>query len=124
MLYAGDRQLVVDAARPHRGRWLVRFVGIESRDAAYGLRGVRLDATPLDRVEEDEGELWIHELVGAEVRDQAGRPIGRVSAVEFNPAHDLLVLDDGALVPVVFVVDARDGIVVIDPPEGLLDVNR
>jgi 16S rRNA processing protein RimM len=45
-----------------------------------------------------------------------------VAAVEANPAHDLLVLDDGALVPMVFVVEQRDGVVVIDPPDGLFDL--
>jgi hypothetical protein len=41
-----------------------------------------------------------------------------------NPAHDLLVLDESVLVPMVFVVDERPGIVIVDPPDGLLDVNR
>ena len=39
-----------------------------------------------------------------------------------NPAADLLELDSGALVPVVFVVDHAPGRVTIDPPEGLLDL--
>jgi hypothetical protein len=35
----------------------------------------------------------------------------------------LLVLDNGALVPVLFVVERRDdGTVVIDPPDGLFDL--
>jgi 16S rRNA processing protein RimM len=42
-------------------------------------------------------------------------------SVEANPAHDLLVLESGALVPMVFVVEQSEGRVVIDPPEGLLD---
>ncbi len=44
-------------------------------------------------------------------------------AVQANPAHDLLVLDAGALVPVVFVVSCVDGgtLVEIDPPDGLFD---
>ena len=45
-----------------------------------------------------------------------------MTAVEANPAHDLLVLDSGALVPMVFVVEQRDGVVVIDPPDGLFDL--
>ena len=44
--------------------------------------------------------------------------------MEVNPAHDLLVLDDGTLVPIVFVVDQQPGVVVVDVPDGLLDVNR
>ena len=42
--------------------------------------------------------------------------------VESNPASDLLVLDSGALVPVVFVTGHAPGHVTIDPPEGLFDL--
>ena len=41
----------------------------------------------------------MHDLIGAEVRDRAGARIGRVDAVQANPAHELLVLDSGALDP-------------------------
>ncbi len=43
-------------------------------------------------------------------------------AVVANPASDLLELDSGALVPVVFVVDRAPGRIVIDPPAGLFEV--
>ena len=64
----------------------------------------------------------MHDLIGSEVRDRAGVRIGTVEAVQANPAHELLVLDSGALVPVVFVVDREPGVVVVDLPEGLLDL--
>jgi 16S rRNA processing protein RimM len=118
VLYADERELVVETARPHQGRWLIRFAGITDRDAAIALRGAQLRAEPLDPAE---GELWVHELVGAEVVDTTGRTHGQVVAVEANPAHDLLVLDDGALVPVVFIVEHTPGRVVVDPPAGLLE---
>ena len=54
----------------------------------------------------------------------AGRELGPVLAVEANPASDLLVLDGDVLVPITFVVERGPGFVVVDPPEGLLDVNR
>jgi 16S rRNA processing protein RimM len=124
VLYAGERELVVDAARPHQGRMLVRFAGVEDRTAAERLLGVELTADPLAGGADvlDDDELWVHEVVGAEVVDRAGAPVGRVTAVEANPAHDLLVLDGGVLVPMVFVVEQRDGVLVIDPPDGLLDL--
>jgi 16S rRNA processing protein RimM len=122
VLRAGDRTLVVASARPHQGRWLVRFEGITDRDAAEELRGATLVGDPLD--DPGEGRIWLHELVGEEVRDVHGHALGRVAAVEPNPAHDILVLDGGVLVPMVFVVDRRPGVVVVDPPDGLLDVNR
>jgi hypothetical protein len=36
--------------------------------------------------------------------------------------HDLLVLDTDALVPMVFVVERRDGVVVVDPPDGIFEL--
>ena len=68
------------------------------------------------------GELWVHELIGAEVRDRAGVVLGRVVSVEANPAHDLLVLDRGPLIPMVFVVEQDPEVVVVELPEGLLDL--
>jgi 16S rRNA processing protein RimM len=124
VLYAGERELLVDAVRPHQGRMLVHFAGVDDRTAAERLLGAELSADPLGpgEAELDDDELWVHEVVGAEVVDRAGAPVGRVTAVEANPAHDLLVLDGGALVPMVFVVEQRDGVLVIDPPDGLLDL--
>jgi len=124
VLYAGDRALVVDAARPHQDRMLVHFRDVDDRSAAEALQGVELTGEPLgdDDAVLGENELWVHEVVGADVLDRAGTVVGRVVAVEANPAHDLLVLDGGALVPMVFVVEQRDGVVVIDPPDGLFDL--
>lgn len=111
--------LEVDASRPHQGRWIVSFAGVTDRNGAEALRGAVLSAEPLD----EEGALWVHELVGAEVVDTGGRSFGLVEAVEANPASDLLVLAGGHLVPLAFVVARRpDGGVVIDPPAGLFDL--
>ncbi len=119
-LYAGDRALVIATSRPHQDRWLVHFDGVESRDAAEALRNLVLTGDPLG--DAPEGEVWVHEVIGAEVRDRAGTVLGRVASVEANPAHDLLVLDGGPLIPMVFVVSHDDGVVVVDLPEGLLDL--
>lgn len=119
-LYLDDRALVIASARPHQDRWLIRFEGVDDRTAAEALRGQLVTAEPLG--DAADGELWVHELIGAEVRDKAGTRLGVVTAVEANPAHDLLVLDGGALVPIVFVVAQEAGVVTVDVPEGLLDL--
>lgn len=109
----------VESVRDHQGRHRVKLAGVDDRDAAAALTGVPVYAAPLDAVDDD--VVWVHEVVGAEVVDVAGRRLGRVEAVQANPAHDLLVLDGGGLVPMVFVVAQEAGRVVVDPPEGLLD---
>ncbi|HWC10697.1 MAG TPA: ribosome maturation factor RimM [Acidimicrobiales bacterium] len=111
--------LEVVASRPHQGRWIVAFTGVTDRNEAEALRGTVLSAEALA----EEGALWVHELVGAEVVDASGRRFGAVEAVEANPASDLLVLPGGHLVPLVFVVQRlANGTVVIDPPPGLFDL--
>lgn len=120
VLYVGDRRLLVEAARPHHDRWLVRFAGIADRTTVERLRGSLLTADPLPIA--PEGEVWVHEVIGAEVFDRDGAALGRVASVEANPAHDLLVLDGGVLVPMVFIIEAEPGRVVVDLPEGLLDL--
>jgi 16S rRNA processing protein RimM len=113
--------LVVVSSSPHQGRWIVRFEGIDDRDTADRWRGVVLKAEPMDD-DTDPDALWVHELVGAAVVLTDGTEVGRVAEVEANPASDLLVLDGGTLVPVAFVTDHEPGKVVIDPPDGLLDL--
>ena len=118
--YARDGWITVLAAAPHHDRWLVTIEGIDDRSAAQRYTNVPIYAEPID----DPDELWVHELIGSKVTDVEGRERGRCVAVVANPASDLLELESGALVPVVFVVRHADGVVVIDPPEGLFDDDR
>jgi 16S rRNA processing protein RimM len=117
--------LTVVSASRHQDRWIVQFEEILDRTEAETWRGVvlrgqALDADDLDRTDPD--ELWVHELIGCSVELPDGSTVGEVEAVQANPAADLLVLDGGALVPVVFVTGRAPGRIVIDPPEGLLDL--
>ena len=121
VLYADDRELVVVAARTRKQGWVIQFEGVSDVDAAEALRGATLTADPLTDDQVDDDTWWVHDLVGAEVVDTAGRTLGRVSAIEANPAHDLLVLDGGALVPLPFVTERQPGRVTVDVPDGLLD---
>jgi 16S rRNA processing protein RimM len=109
--------LTVETSRPHQDRYLVAFEGVTDRSAAEALAGLVLRAEAVA----DPEALWVHELIGSVVREVGGTERGTVVEVQANPAHDLLVLDDGALVPAVFVVSCADGVTVIDPPEGLFD---
>ncbi len=109
----------VTAIRPHQHRWIAKLDGVDTREAADALRGSIIRGEQL----EDPDALWVHELVGAEVVTPDDRSWGSVRAVVANPASDLLELDDGTLIPEVFVTDAS-GLperLVVDPPEGLLD---
>ena len=110
--------LTVDASRPHQQSWIVSFAGVHTRNDAEALHGTVLLAAPI----EDEGTVWVHELIGARVATVGGDDLGTVRAVEDNPAADLLVLESGVLIPMTFVVSTDAGVVTVDLPEGLLDL--
>ena len=113
--------LEVRSSRPHKGGWLVQFVGVNHRDQAEALRNTVLSAEPID----DPDELWVHELIGATVIDQAGVAHGAVMRVLDNPASDLLELDAGSLVPARFIVSHIAGEEIrVDVPVGLFDLDE
>jgi 16S rRNA processing protein RimM len=119
-LWVGNEPYVVATSRRHHDRVVVRFEGVDDRDSAERLRGSTVFGESLAAA--PDGEVFVHELIGTTVVDRAGTELGRVVAVEANPAHDLLVLDGGALVPMVFVVAQEPGRVVVDVPDGLLEL--
>jgi 16S rRNA processing protein RimM len=111
--------LTIRRSRPHLGAHVVQFAEIADRNAAELWRNIVLQAEPLDV---DDDVIWIHELFGAAVVTPDGRTRGTVVAVEENPASDLLVLDSGVLVPLVFVTSVvANDVIEVDPPEGLFE---
>jgi 16S rRNA processing protein RimM len=119
-LLAGSQWLTVSQSRQLHRRWLVRFDGVDNRTAAEKLTNTILMAEPIDVGDGD--ALWVHELIGSRIIDRQGVDRGTCVAVIDNPAHDILELDNGALVPVTFVITCSGGLTTIDPPEGLFDL--
>jgi 16S rRNA processing protein RimM len=113
-----EGELRIEASRPFVDKWLMTFVGVDTRAGAEALRGTVLRGRPL----EDEDAWWVHELIGSQMFDTDGTRLGTVAGVLANPASDLLELDGGALVPLRFVVERSAGRVVVDVPAGLLDL--
>jgi 16S rRNA processing protein RimM len=105
VLHTERGELRVSASRPHQDRWIVTFDGITTREAAEAARGLVLSAPPLH----DPDALWVHELIGCTVVTPDGVERGVIESVLDNPASDLLVLDTGAMVPVVFVAGPPRG---------------
>jgi ribosomal 30S subunit maturation factor RimM len=67
--------------------------------------------------------MWVHELIGCMVQTTDGTNRGRIESVMDNPAADLLVLESGILVPVVFALGGPvDGVLLVDTPDGLFEL--
>jgi 16S rRNA processing protein RimM len=127
----GERNYVVAAVRPHGNRLLLRLEGVADRDAADALRGSLfvVDAEDLPPIDEPD-TYYDHQLEGLQVRTTDGRDIGTVAEVLHTAGGELLAIDRAhageLLVPfvtaIVTSVSLDAGIVEIDPPEGLLEL--
>ena len=127
-----ERRYTVDTARPHGGRLLVRLDGVADRNAADALRGVvfLVDSEELPPIE-DPDEFYDHQLEGLQVVTTTGTAVGSVAEVLHTAAGELLSVrtDEGeVLVPfvsaIVTSVSLADRTIVIDPPDGLLELNE
>ncbi|GAA1175368.1 16S rRNA processing protein RimM [Kitasatospora gansuensis] len=122
--------LTIESGKVHSGRLLLRFAGVNDRNAAEALRGTMLIAEidPEDRPEDPE-EFYDHQLIGLDVVLLDGTLVGELSEVVHLPYQDLLTVTrpDGTEVLVPFVtrivptIDLENQRAIIDPPPGLID---
>ena len=124
--------LTVAGSKWHSGELLVRFEGVSDRDAAAELRGTWLtvdSATIAPPADPD--EFRDADLVGLSVRTLDGTPVGTVDDV-LHSGQDVLVIKsaDGRDIMIPFVkplvpdVDVKSGFLVVDPPDGLLNLEE
>jgi 16S rRNA processing protein RimM len=112
---AGHRTLTIATVRPQQDRFVVHFEGVDDRNDAEKLTNKFLYAEPV----ENEDGLWVHQLIGSNVVDMAGESWGTCTGVLQNPAHDILEIEGGLLVPAPFIVTTDGTTTVINPPAGL-----
>ena len=127
VLWSGDTALTVASARPYRDRGMVvAFEGITDRTAAEALRGTVLAGELADRPALDDGAYWPDDLVGLDVVDVSGAPLGSIVSVAYGPQDRLVVeTPSGSLVEVPFVDglvgNPEHGRITVDPPGGMFD---
>jgi 16S rRNA processing protein RimM len=109
---------------------VIRIVGVDTMTAAEALAGqelrVGIDALqPLPA-----GSFYHHDLIGCAVETLDGSGVGRVTRVDGSGAGSQLVVqgsDGEILIPMVegicVDVDVPGRRIVVNPPEGLLDLN-
>ncbi|WP_433296979.1 ribosome maturation factor RimM [Actinoplanes sp. CA-030573] len=131
VVYQVPPSLVVESVRWHQGRGIVQFEGVHDRNIAEALRGVLLQVESSSlKPPSDPDEFHDHQLVGLRVVTTDGSDLGAVARIDHAPASDLIVLDKSgggqALIPFVTAlvptVDVTGGKIVVDLPEGLLDL--
>ena len=124
--------LPIEAVRFHKGRPIVKFGGVDDIDVAESLATceLRVPASAQQALPDD--QFYVHALVGCSVRTVAGVRVGSVVDVQGVPgAHRLIVrrvdTEDEVDIPladsICVNVDVHRKVVVISPPDGLLELN-
>jgi 16S rRNA processing protein RimM len=127
----GRRSFEIETTlRQGKDAMIVRLRGIDDRNAAEGLRNLRLYIPRTRLPETEDSETFYHaDLIGLAVVDAQGASIGTVTAVHNFGAGDLIEVQPlgggpTALLPftetVVPMVDIAAGRVVVDPPQDAL----
>ncbi|WP_041544859.1 MULTISPECIES: ribosome maturation factor RimM [Chelativorans] len=108
------RVLQVAAIRPAKEVVIVRFKGVDGRNAAEALNGEALfvDRSALPEKLEEE-EFYYADLIGMAVLDEKGENLGRVVAVHNFGAGDLLEFRENSG-PTVIIPFTRDAVPDID----------
>jgi 16S rRNA processing protein RimM len=125
-----ERQLTVVSARPHGSRILVRFEGVDDVAAARALAGGDLGVPDEDAVRPPEDFYYLHEVEGWRCEDSSGRLLGTAVRLERTAGSALLLVDTGRsepvpvpfVSPIVVTIDRAEKRVVLDPPDGLMEL--
>lgn len=87
------KRLEIESVRHHSGGFLIKFQGVDSKDAAAGLRGYFLAVPEDELVELEEDEFWHWQLEGLQAYSPQGQIIGTLKEVIESPAHDLYLIE-------------------------------
>jgi 16S rRNA processing protein RimM len=122
--------LIVTAARFQQGRPILGFEGVNSIDAADELAGLELRIPPDRLTTLPAGTFYRHDLIGCRVETTSGAIIGTVRDVEGTMHTSRLVVDGRGevLIPladeICRTIDVAAKRIVVDPPEGLVELNE
>jgi 16S rRNA processing protein RimM len=128
--------LKVATLRFHQQRPIVGFDGFDSIETVQWLAQQPLWVREEDRPPLDEGLFYHSDLIGCRVQTVAGGEVGTVARIDGSAGVPLLVVApagaangvEGVLIPlaepICRVIDVSNRRIVVDPPEGLLELNE
>ena len=123
------RPHLLEAVRPHNRQFLIKFHGVESIEAAKTYTGARLCVNEDSLPALKSGEYYHYQAIGLEVLDTKGKRLGTLSRIWVVGAREIYVVSDAAkeyLIPavkeIVEKIDFDSGKMIINPPDGLLDL--
>jgi 16S rRNA processing protein RimM len=118
LVTAAGRRTVRMGIRSGAGKRIIgRIDGVDTPEAAAALMGARIEVDRASLPVPEEGEYFVHDLLGLRVVDDAGTEHGTITDVVAGPV-DVWVLGDGAA----FVMATKEAIRAVDLEGGVVRV--
>lgn len=128
----GDlEEFQVESLRPYKKSYILKLKGINTVAEAREVVGqdILLPEEELDPLEKD--YYYLFQIIGCSVFSKSGKTIGKVIDFVSVPQNDLLVVKKGKqeiyipfTVDICIQVKMNEREIVVDPPEGLLELNE
>jgi len=123
--YIDGKKYAISHARFHKHVILLKFLGIDDRDAAEALKGKDIQVSRDELVSLKAGQHYIFDIIGISVYDLQDHLLGTVTEVLKTGSNDVYVVKaaDGseillaAIHDVIRSVDIEQKKMVVDPPE-------
>lgn len=123
--YINGKKYEVESARLHKRVVLMKFAGVDDRNAAELLVKKDLQVPREDLVPLQKGQHYIYDIIGSDVYDLQDHELGKLTDVLRTGSNDVYVVtaDDGketllaAIPDVIKSIDGSAKKIVVDPPE-------
>jgi 16S rRNA processing protein RimM len=125
------QNMALEHSWEHKSRIILKLAGVDSISLAEGFVGCWVMVPADQAVQLPEGTYFDHDLIGCSVQDTRGNQLGVVRDVLRIAGNNQLVvknLDREFLIPAVKDICLRISIeekqILVDPPEGLMDLGK
>lgn len=126
-VYFNGFPLIIERSRPHKGHIIIKFEGIDNIESAIEFRGNNLEI-PLSEIHPlPEGEYYRFQIIGLEVLNTDGEPVGKITDVLSTGSNDVYLVQSPqgeVLIPaiedVIKSIDIENGRILIQIIDGLI----
>jgi 16S rRNA processing protein RimM len=126
-----SERIILEESWEHKGREVLKFAGIDTIGSAESIVGCWVMIPVEKAIPLPEGTYYDHDLIGCSVQDAQGKKYGLVEEVLHFGGNSLLAVRNQGkeyLIPVAESICTKISIdektIILDPPEGLMDLGQ
>lgn len=128
-LNKNTQEFLIEQVREFKGRVLLKLKQIDNPEQAEKMVGGFIEIKKEELVELPEGSYFVFDIIGLEVITTRGEKIGKIKEVISLPGNDIYLVEGSnrqydipAIKDIVKIIDPKKKEMIIEPPEGLLDL--